>query len=204
MPEDDRASTSSVRRSPPIPTSFPMRIWKRWLAEWISARRLASGFQRSWSRSAWLARQKAPADAAAGSETKAASCRPVPPGRRADHGVKIKPHDHVPLVSCGRAPVPRYRNDVRGARRRLPFMRENYRRTRQRHAGAAGPRPPGVQPHGLSEGERASARLQSANATEPWILHKSGINRKCSVRNRLISFECTCPNTEINVQSGVV
>ena len=39
----------------------------------------------------------------------------------------------------------------------------------QRHAGAAGPRPPGVRPRRLSEGERAGARLRSANAT---VLHR--------------------------------
>ena len=39
-------------------------------------------------------------------------------------------------------------------------------RAGERHAGAAGLRPPGLRPCGLSEGERAGARLQSANATE--------------------------------------
>ena len=38
---------------------------------------------------------------------------------------------------------------------------------RERHAGPASLRPPDLRPRGLSEGERAGARLQSANATEP-------------------------------------
>ena len=41
------------------------------------------------------------------------------------------------------------------------------RRARERHAGAAGLRTPALRPRRLSGRERAGARLQSANATEP-------------------------------------
>ena len=40
-------------------------------------------------------------------------------------------------------------------------------RARQRHAGAAGPRPSSLRPRGLIGRQRAGTRLQPANATEP-------------------------------------